>query len=358
MAKSAKQNIIGILAAVGLALVSLLVFPLYVTPLGFVWFVALMFLKTKFGNAPAFVGGVLLAAVVFLIFGNLPALFMLCVAVLPLIAASLAMRPGARVETIALYIFVSMMAVIFGAIAIVSATHGDVITLIVEYVRTSFAEVEAISPGLWDAYFELSGLDVTADEFIYNLIYDFEVLLRERLIGQIISYCVFASAFGILAARRAALKSGEAEKYGLNFDLFKWVLPKYTGRMLIPSAAAFYMLSEVVPKLNLLSGAYALWSLAYSLFVLQGIVHLAFVMKAKGSGAGWRATLITALFLVLMPALFVSGLMDRLVPFRRQMPGTAPAKGATLEEILKQLSGEEDDDNENNSNNDKNDDDE
>jgi hypothetical protein len=331
MPQSFKRSLLGILAAVGLAAVSLLIFPLYVTPFGFIWLVSLLCIRTRFGAMPAFLGAALLGGVFWFLLGPGAGIFALCAALLPLLAAVIAMRPGAKAEQAVISVFCALCAVAFGAIIIIQSQSGDFVSLIMETVRGLFEQVNVVSPGFWDNYFASMGIEIT----IHDLLYEMELIIRQQFIGQILSYSVLGAALGVMAARKAAARRGEADRFGAPFDVYKWSLPKYTGRTLILSAVFLYFLSPSVQAANLISAAYAVWMMAYSLFILQGMVHMAFSMKMRGSRPGWRYALIGLLFLVFRPALFIAGLMDRMVPVRLRSNLAELIRKGKIDELFK-----------------------
>ncbi len=338
MPQSVKRNLLGILAAAGLAAVSLLVFPLYVTPFGFVWLVALLCIRTRFGAAPAFLGAALLGGVFWFLLGPGFGVFALCAALIPLLAAVVNMRPGVKAELAVISVFCALSAVAFGAIIIVQAQSGDFVSLIMEAISGLLEQVNVISPGFWDNYFASMGIEIT----IYDLIYEMELIIRQQFIGQILSYAVLGSALGVMAARKAAARKGEAERFGAPFDVYRWSLPKYTGRTLILSAVMLYFFSPYVQAANLISAAFAVWMLAYSLFILQGMVHMAFSMKMQGARPGWRYVLIGLLFFVFRPALFIAGLMDRIVPVRLRSNLAEMIKKGRIEDFFKRDKDDDD----------------
>ncbi|MGI5898617.1 MAG: hypothetical protein ACOX8S_01700 [Christensenellales bacterium] len=331
MPQSVKRNLLGLLAAVGLAVISLLIFPFYVTPLGFVWLVALLCIRTGFGALPAFLGAVMLGGLLWSVVGPAVGVFALCIALLSLFAAVVTMRPGVKAEYAVISVFCVIAATLFGAIIFMQTQSGDFVTLIIETIRGFLSYADTLYPGFWGTYFSSMGLEIT----INDLLYEMELIIRQQFIGQILSYAVLGSALGVMAARKVAARKGEGERFGVPFDVYKWFLPKYTGRTLILSAIFLYFLSPYVQAANLVSAAYAVWMTAYSLFILQGMVHMAFSMKMQGARPGWRYALIGALLMVFRPALFIAGLMDRIAPVRLRSNLADMIKKGRLDDLFK-----------------------
>lgn len=310
MPEAVKDTLIGTLLAGALALVTFLVLPLYLMPLGFLWIVALAALYMRYGTLPAVVACLLmgLAAVPYL--GTAGFIGVAAVTGLALTALSLSLRPNTKAVQSVLYLFFELLAVVIVLIVVVSRLYGDVPGLITDYFRQAFDSL----PEFWEAYSQSLGLpaDYTLDSMLFELRESLGYLLPSGITG----YCLNGAVFAVLTAHAIADARRPGERFARRFDIARWWLPKYTGWLLLGATGVCYII--YIAGVDRLAAAYnTFWQILYGLYILQGMAHLTFLMRRRGKKGAVIALAVSALFLLLKPALFALGVIDRINPVRR-----------------------------------------
>lgn len=314
MSESTKNTVYGLLTVTAMAIVSAFILPLYLLPAGYVWLIALGLVRVRFGRVPAYAGAVMLGFSAYLFLGGAGALFAGTTAVISVAALDVALRPQGRLTQGVLYVFFAMLVCVLGGALYVFLAYGDVVSAIMAVVNESLAQAGDITQAYIDSLNELYQVNVTQQELLSSM----EDQLRLSLPSYVILYSIYGASFTVLFSLKFARRTGRGDDFMTGADLLRWSLPKYTGRTLAGAALVCYLIASM-GLYALQSAAYTIWQLLYALFVLQGILALSFSMRMRGVKPVWRYVLITLLFLIFKPALFVFGVFDRFSPIRRKL---------------------------------------
>ncbi len=335
------KHLWGIGAMLLCALVTFLFCPLFVTPTGFVWILALAVMTARLPRWYSWAAGLAMAAIVFLLYGTGIGAMALLMVACALIGLHFALKPGTPAMQAGLTLFGALTAGIVACFVILRVFFGGIETIIEQV----FTQLNEAMPEFMDEYLTMLG-DMTGTKLaLADIILVLQQEISITLPGDALTYCLYGAAFSVALGNGLASLKGSAIPGTEGYDLPHWMLPRFTGRGLALCALACYLLSLLgIPNLQVAANCF--YALLAAAFTLQGMAYIAFIQKVKGSGLAWRITLPCLLFVFVRPVLMIFGVFDRLTPVRKLSAGVpfAQAFGIDIEKKDENDDGDDDQD--------------